>query len=440
MADGKREYRTYLIEHRNAQDELVKSYVGVTIRSLEARLSAHLREASRAKRSISPYSLGHAIRQELLADMENASRFSIRQLSIHESQTEMLADETVWIEKLGTMAPNGYNLMPGGRSAGGIGNSQAMELFVDGVLRTFPSIKQAAHALAEAASLDPKKFAARVYSRRGKGWPLAEAFDLEPHEDGRTTERSRQAAAAGVLLATARSKDHRDWLKARQASIKKGSLLPHPREPGLFVTIDQFIDISGLPKSTVTRRLRRIWPIENLPSEDVILALTKREDRRRIFEFTLDGETVRAGVNELAARFERPRGNSRSAIKKRLGALPEPAGEVEILQAVGVLQRTSKRVLVSAQAVPVRNLLIGNWSVRYQSQFKELPRQMDFVRWLSSFMFPLLDGQDRRKEELRLQKSVSALAKKGRQPWEIAALVAGVDRVDAPSKRNSSHR
>ncbi|WP_210214630.1 GIY-YIG nuclease family protein, partial [Sinorhizobium meliloti] len=36
------------------------------------------------------------------------------QLSIHESQTEMLADENIWIEKLGTMAPNGYNLMPGG--------------------------------------------------------------------------------------------------------------------------------------------------------------------------------------------------------------------------------------------------------------------------------------------------------------------------------------
>lgn len=119
-----------------------------------------------------------------------------------------------------------------------------------------------------------------------------------------------------MLLATARSKDHRDRLKARQASIKKGSLLPHPREPGLFVTIDQFIDISGLPKSTVTRRLKRIWPIENLPSEDVVLALTKRGDRRRIFEFTLDSETVRAGVNELATRFERPKGNSRSAIKK----------------------------------------------------------------------------------------------------------------------------
>ncbi|ASP93334.1 GIY-YIG nuclease family protein [Sinorhizobium meliloti] len=119
MADGKREYQTYRIEHRNAQDELVKSYVGVTIRSLEDRLSAHLREASRAERSISPHSLGHAIRQELLADPANASRFSIRQLSIHESQTEMLADENIWIEKLGTMAPNGYNLMPGGRSAGG---------------------------------------------------------------------------------------------------------------------------------------------------------------------------------------------------------------------------------------------------------------------------------------------------------------------------------
>lgn len=133
--------------------------------------------------------------------------------------------------------------------------------------------------------------------------------------------------------------------------------MPHPREPGLFVTIDQFIDISGLPKSTVTRRLKRIWPIENLPSEDVVLALTKRGDRSRIFEFTFDSETVRAGVNELATRFERPKGNSRSAIKKRLGGLPEPASEAEILQAVGALQRSSKRMLVSVQAVPVRSLL-----------------------------------------------------------------------------------
>ncbi|MDX0482332.1 hypothetical protein GOL95_31630 [Sinorhizobium medicae] len=170
MAAGKREYQTYFIEHRNAQDELVKSYVGVTIRSLEDRLSAHSRAASRAERSISPYSLGHAIRQELLADPENASRFSIRQLSIHESQTKMLADENIWIEKLGTMAPNGYNLIPWGRSAGGVGNSLAMELFIDGALRMFPSIKQAAHALAEAASIDAKKFAAtwqRLAHRRG---------------------------------------------------------------------------------------------------------------------------------------------------------------------------------------------------------------------------------------------------------------------------------
>lgn len=162
-----------------------------------------------------------------------------------------------------------------------------------------------------------------------------------------------------------------------------------------------------------------------------MLALTKRADRRRIFEFTLDSETVRAGVNELATRFERPKGNSRSAIKKRLGGLPEPASEAEILQAVGALQRSSKRMLVSVQAVPVRSLLIGNWSVRYQSQYKELPRQMDFVRWLSSFMFPLFEGEDRRNEELRLQKSLSALAKKGRRPWEIATLIAGVDAVDA---------
>ncbi|MQW40774.1 hypothetical protein CN150_34930 [Sinorhizobium meliloti] len=200
MADGKREYQTYFIEHRNAQDELVKSYVGrnhqVAGRQVVCTFAG---DPSRAERSISPYSLGHAIRQELLADPENASRFSIRQLSIHESQTEMLADENIWIEKLGTMAPNGYDLMPGGRSAGGVGNSLAMELFIDGALRMFPSIKQAAHALAEAASIDAKKFAAWVYFRLGKGWPIAEAFDLEPHEDGRTTERSRQAAAAGVL-------------------------------------------------------------------------------------------------------------------------------------------------------------------------------------------------------------------------------------------------
>ncbi len=433
MDDGKRQFRTYCIDHRTAQGEIIKSYVGVTIRSLERRLSAHLREASRAKRSISLYSLGHAIREELRGGAGNSGRFSIRELGVHQSQAEMLEHEALWIEKVGTMAPNGYNLMPGGSSAGGLGNTKPVELFVDGALMSFKSIAEAAYALATAANIDPAKFQARAYSRIDNGWTVAEAFDLEPHEDGRTTERSRKAAAEGRLLATVRSKDYRDLLKTKQPKIRKGSLLPHPTEEGRMVTIDQFIKISELPKSTVTHRLKRIWPIEKLAREEVIKKLTTKEDRRRIFEFMHDGKLVREGVNELAARFETPGGNTRAAIKKRLNSLADTAGQTEILQAVGLLERPSKRHLVPAKPVSSKRIHLADWSVAYGSQYVKLPRQMDFVRWLLSFLHPSLEGEEKRDAGYRLQKRVTALAKKGRKPWEIAHLLAGLELVKAPS-------
>jgi hypothetical protein len=432
-------FSNYIIEHRDEQGGVIKPYVGVTTRTLKERLAAHLGEASRGERSISPYSLGYAIRAELLrSGPAGAGRFSIRELSRHDSLAEMLKAEARWIDELKTMAPLGYNLMPGGRSAGGKGNSKPVSLYVAGTLQKFKSFRQAAHALAQAAEIDPGPFMGRVYSRiNDLGWTLAEAFGLEPHEDRRTTELSRKAAEDGVTSNASRQKRSRENLRESQVVIEKGSQIPHPHKPDRLVTIPEFVQLSEIPKSTVNRRLKAIWPVEGMDPEDVVSILTTGQERQKLVHVEVAGETICMGRNELARRFDKENlehgGHySYDTIRRRLGELRSDATTTEKLQALGLANRPSKRILTPAIAVRVRGLVREDWAVTQNSSLIVFPRQMDFVRWVVAQVHPGLEQEDRRNAELKLQKKVSACASKGEPPWEIAKNF-GIQNVSAPN-------
>lgn len=82
-----------------------KMYVGQTSKSSKTRWIEHYRE----KRCSA---LNNAIKKY------GADAFSVRDIDTADTQEELDNKERFWIEALGTMAPNGYNLRSGGRTGG----------------------------------------------------------------------------------------------------------------------------------------------------------------------------------------------------------------------------------------------------------------------------------------------------------------------------------
>lgn len=81
-----------------------KRYIGQTIHSIKTRWSYHLR----ATRNNSRCNLHCAIRKY------GAAAFKIEQIAFAETLKDLNEKETYYIAKLGTLAPNGYNLTTGG--------------------------------------------------------------------------------------------------------------------------------------------------------------------------------------------------------------------------------------------------------------------------------------------------------------------------------------
>ena len=82
-----------------------KSYVGYTSKTLDERLSKHIKSAMKDK---SQFAIHCAIRKY------KPDNFIIQELECYENEQEALGEEQFWIEYLETMAPNGYNMVEGG--------------------------------------------------------------------------------------------------------------------------------------------------------------------------------------------------------------------------------------------------------------------------------------------------------------------------------------
>lgn len=332
-----------------------KTYVGLTRRALSVRVRAHAIDAMRRRTSLG--SLGSAIRQVILSGHDFASAFDVECLAEGLSVDEAREAEILWIERLNTAAPRGYNLMPGGASVGGPANSRPVELEhpVHG-RQQYPSLYAAIdrrNAELATAKLPQLQFGT-VYARLMIGWPVEEALGYAPHEDRRTLRRPfvcegavlrrlrEVSEATGLSVDTLRSRLHRAAAAGVVSDIREDrrrrptgrilARLPHPVIAGdRTLTMKAFAFAAELPPSTVAHRyhqlLRRGEDPSAMTDGELIHHLTSAQDRRRMIRLELpsgavltggEREVIRQVLSNPALSAVRPEQLGLSAIRRRL--------------------------------------------------------------------------------------------------------------------------
>ena len=180
----------YVITHRVSG----KQYVGLTVTTLEKRWSDHISAAQSSTAGQTP------IRAAILA--YGAEAFDIQIIDHGTQGVDLQEKEQVWIDKLGTLHPNGYNVRKGGQ----VGGRHPRITIVDGV--RFESQKDAARYVAKARGITLSAALQRL--KKGK----LDLVDLNNVKkpmviDGMQFESKRQAAeylaeTRGITLRTAR--------------------------------------------------------------------------------------------------------------------------------------------------------------------------------------------------------------------------------------------
>jgi len=130
-----------------------KKYVGLTIQTLKRRWRYHCEQASQG--AITSESSLHAAIREFGAD-----QFAIEMLDRGTTKKDLESKEREWITKLGTLAPSGYNLNPGGTSGGS--NKRPVE--IDGIM--FPGVAEASVYLAKKYQISKSAAKKRISTGR----------------------------------------------------------------------------------------------------------------------------------------------------------------------------------------------------------------------------------------------------------------------------------
>jgi hypothetical protein len=201
------------IIYRVTQIDSGKSYVGLTIQTLERRWRYHIEQA-RSGGVRDQASLHQAIRDY------GIEAFHIEQIDSGTSKLTLEQKERLWIEKLGTASPTGFNLAGGGVSGG----SNCKPVVVDG--KRFASVGEAEIYVA----------ASRGISLEAAAWRLRK---------GRLD--ARKPAAKGQSLVKTHA--YKTWDR-----IKNCALNPRSQEyiPGLDLceqwrTFEGFLAVVGQP-------------------------------------------------------------------------------------------------------------------------------------------------------------------------------------------------
>ncbi|MFC4733916.1 GIY-YIG nuclease family protein [Salipiger abyssi] len=117
-----------------------KAYVGLTVQTLERRWEFHCYQATRG--SITGLDSLHAAIRE-----HGPDAFSMVELDRGAAKKDLEDKERRWIRKLGTLAPNGFNLHAGGVSGG----RNKVPQVVDG--KPFPGLTEAAAYVAKTRNI-----------------------------------------------------------------------------------------------------------------------------------------------------------------------------------------------------------------------------------------------------------------------------------------------
>ncbi|PPQ28196.1 hypothetical protein CCS01_25040 [Rhodopila globiformis] len=344
----------------------------MTRRPIQIRMAMHELLARRRSRFVRSGSLAEAIRAVHAQGGSFDAAFTVEVLAETADPDQARQLERAWIARLGTAAPHGFNLMPGGSSLGGPCNAMPVAVMHPSRgLLNFPSLMDAVAAIdadRAVAGVAPLSLSG-VYARRDLGWTIEQALELTPHRDrrgervpfrwhGRTYQSLRELAAAeGLRVDTARSKlsrarragcaatddmaaDRRCKGTHRTGGVGRGRLpplsLPHPTDPDADdVNAGVFARLSGVPKATVLtryQRLRRdVLDPDGLRRATLLAALLHGLDRRVVISLTLpDGQVLRGGVREVVRRVldnpnldrQRPERLGFSAIRRRLRCVP----------------------------------------------------------------------------------------------------------------------
>jgi hypothetical protein len=378
-------YSIYEIKRRSDG----RRYVGVTQRSLELRKRLHIYCARRRTQVPRPGGLGEAILRAERSGLSAAVEFEITLLETCTTPVQARRLEALWIERLRTRVPHGFNLQPGGATLGGPGNACPITLGPVGQTpRTFQSIMSAlaaANATREANGEKALRLPA-VYARLQAGHAQRAAFGLTQRLDlrrkraepfryrGRThVSLHTVSSRKNIPIDTLRSRLHR----ARIAGIANADIgfdrrlpgsprrndagpgrlppmsLPHPTDAEApHVSAAEFARLTGIPKATVTHRFNRVLAGDfgdpaALTRQQILDILILKTERRIVIALPLpDGRVLHGGVRELirhlfaqpallAVRHERL---GPSAIRARLRKLPRwplPAAAGDISWAFG---------------------------------------------------------------------------------------------------------
>lgn len=165
-----------------------RGYVGLTRRPVAVRVGAHDLLARCRPDLGRPGSLLAAVRQAYDRGLAFHEAFGVRVLAHASSPQQARELERLWIARLRTAAPLGFNLMPGGSSLGGPGDTEPVSvrhrqrgrLHYGSLMDAVADINRERQQSGKASlSLGG------VYARRTLGWTIEEVLELKRHADGR---------------------------------------------------------------------------------------------------------------------------------------------------------------------------------------------------------------------------------------------------------------
>lgn len=139
----------YLVEHIASGAK----YVGLTIVHIEERWCRHIEQAF--MNQIKDYQSLHAAIRKY-----GPGSFSIKQIDQGVCKTDLEEKERYWIKNLSSLAPNGFNISPGGGSGGAHGRAVSIDEIC------FPSVRAAAEYVARTRGISVVAAKRRIRSGR----------------------------------------------------------------------------------------------------------------------------------------------------------------------------------------------------------------------------------------------------------------------------------
>lgn len=341
-----KKYKVYRIIHISNG----KKYIGLTQRvSLEERLRAHFNEMTRKAKNqqfINPHSLQAAMYEEYERNTSNWNKnkfklFIIELIQDFDSEQEMVDCEFNSILNENTLAPNGYNLMNGGHSIGGIGRNQAISIrnFVDkngiGKNWDFNSKKDLYHTFSEEYSIKESTLTWRVnkFIKENQDGDYLENEIFSNAVYYAIFEFSDIRKTGGTNRERQRKRRVNQCSKLNSSSLFSNEIKYPDRNGKFILNSSKFSQLNKIPKSTIRARSMRFLEENNFKyknSDNLNKFIQKRKDvfvnfilsdhsNKKTIKFTYKNIEYEGALTSLAKKL----GLSPSTVKKRYKFLDE---------------------------------------------------------------------------------------------------------------------